>query len=343
MLCTELWVEMIDGHGDDLYKYSNLIQHNFSSNIFSRVDHSGLLRYLAECGNDILHYPEPRCLTLERELAAEAGVQPDKLLVTSGATECIYMIAQMLHEKKAAIVAPAFREYEDACLLNSLSVEWCVSLSEAVTTDADVVWICNPANPTGKVTPVSELQTAIQSHPDTLFVVDQAYACYTSLPVLSPKFTERFNNLIILSSLTKRFAVPGLRIGYAIGCVDRVAGFLRPWSVNSVAILAAQYLLAHKEEYHIDAQALHSEAIRMTGAFEKIGIKVHPTDCNFMLCSLPHGTAAHLKQWLVEKYGILIRDASNFHFLDRSYFRVAAQTPEENDLLIKAIEQWISA
>lgn len=334
---------MIEGHGDDLYKYHNSIRHNFSSNIFARVDHSGLLQHLAERGNDILHYPEPRCLSLERKLAQEAGIDPGKVLVTSGATECIYLIAQMIRGGKATIVAPAFREYEDACQLNSITVEWCRSLSEAMATDSDAVWICNPANPTGGVIPAEQLEAAIQSSPNTLFVVDQAYADYTSMQVLSPSLAERFNNLILLSSLTKQFAVPGLRIGYAIGCVDRVAQYLRPWSVSSIAIIAAHYLLEHKEDYAIDAALLHNEALRMSVEFEKLGIKVFPTDCNFILCSLPHGSAAQLKQWLVENHGILIRDASNFHFLDQSHFRVAAQTPEENNLLIKALEQWRSA
>ena len=87
---------MIDGHGDDLFRFPGIVKHNFSSNIFSRVDHTALLAHLAACGDDILHYPEPRAYSLESMLAAEAGIDARHLLVTNGATECIYIIAQML-------------------------------------------------------------------------------------------------------------------------------------------------------------------------------------------------------------------------------------------------------
>lgn len=332
---------MIDGHGDDLFRFPGMIRHNFSSNIFSRVDHSALLAHLAACGDDILHYPEPRALSLERTLANEAAVDPRHLLVTNGATECIYMIAQMMRQKRAAIVAPAFREYEDACALNNLTVSWHHALPHAVEISPDLVWICNPANPTGHVTPHDQLLEIISAHPSTLFVVDQAYADYTLLPVLTPQQAVNCGNVILLSSLTKRFAVPGLRIGYAIGCVAPLARYLKPWSVSSVAIAAAEYLVAHKSDYHIDASALHNEALLLSREFRRLAIEVYPTDCNFILCRLPHGTAAALKEWLVSEHGILIRDASNFHGLTPAHFRVAAQTPQENLLLINALSQWI--
>lgn len=332
---------MIDGHGDDLFRFPGMIRHNFSSNIFSQVDHSALLAHLAACGTDILHYPEPRAYSLEGTLACEAGVDSRHVLVTNGATECIYMIAQMMRGRRAAIVAPAFKEYEDACALNDLSISWHSSLSGAVDASPDVVWICNPANPTGHVTPCGQLLQIISENPSTLFVVDQAYADYTLLPVLTPRQAVEYGNVILLSSLTKRFAVPGLRIGYAIGCVDSLARYLKPWSVSSVAIVAAQYLIAHKSDYLIDAASLHSEALRLSREFRHLGIEVLPTDCNFILCRLPHATAASLKQWLVANHGILIRDASNFHGLTPAHFRIAAQSPAENQLLINALSQWI--
>lgn len=332
---------MIDGHGDDLFRFPGIVKHNFSSNIFSRVDHTALLAHLAACGDDILHYPEPRAYSLESMLAAEAGIDARHLLVTNGATECIYIIAQMMRDKRAAIVAPAFREYEDACTLNHLIVSWHESLAEAMKVSPDLVWICNPANPTGHVTPREHILDIVSAYPSTLFVVDQAYADYTLLPVLTPQQSVERGNVIMLSSLTKRFAVPGLRIGYAIGCVDRLAEYLKPWSVSSVAIAAAKYLVEHKADYPIDAAMLHNQALMLSARFQQLGIAVSPTDCNFILCRLPHGTAADLKEWLVSNYGILIRDASNFHGLSPAHFRVAAQTIPENELLIKAVSQWI--
>ena len=114
-----------------------------------------------------------------------------------------------------------------------------------------------------------------------------------------------------------------------------------PWSVNSLAIEAAHYLLDHREKYHIDCRSLHEEAKRLREALKEMGLTAEPTDCNFMLASLPAGRACDLKEWLVEKHGILIRDASNFEGLGEGHFRIAAQSPEENDSLINALKEWM--
>lgn len=116
-----------------------------------------------------------------------------------------------------------------------------------------------------------------------------------------------------------------------------------PWSVNQLAIEAAKYLLDNKSNYHIDADGLHREALRIAESLRALGIAVSNTDCNFILCKLPAGNAAELKEYLVNSHGILIRDASNFEGLGKGHFRVAAQKPVENDMLINAIRQWMES
>ena len=152
-------------------------------------------------------------------------------------------------------------------------------------------------------------------------------------------------NLVVLYSLTKQFMIPGLRIGYAIGPV-RLFNALRrlrmPWSVNSLAIEAAHFLLNNNDGIHIDRQTLHEEALQLSDALTESGIEVEPTDCNFLLARLPYKSASELKAWMVENYGILIRDASNFEGLTPSHFRIAAQSRAENDVFIKAIKEWKS-
>ncbi|MDE6023808.1 MAG: aminotransferase class I/II-fold pyridoxal phosphate-dependent enzyme, partial [Muribaculaceae bacterium] len=181
--------------------------------------------------------------------------------------------------------------------------------------------------------------------PDIVFVVDQAYSPYSVKDVLSVGDVVSRPNVVMLLSLTKQFVVPGLRIGYAVGnetVTSRIRSLRMPWSVNAMAIEASRYLLADGNGYDIDAESLHSEALRIAGEFRRIGISVEDTDCNFFLSSLPDRSASELKEWLIDKYGLLIRDASNFEGLSKRHFRIAAQSAEENDLLIKAIEEWIS-
>ncbi|MCM1076336.1 MAG: aminotransferase class I/II-fold pyridoxal phosphate-dependent enzyme [Bacteroides sp.] len=335
---------MIEGHGDDIYRYGEAVRHNFSTNIFSAVDHSGLMRHLSGMTECLRTYPEPTPESVEKILAAEAGVERECVMVTNGATEAIYLIAQMLRGAKSAIVIPTFREYQDACRLHEHEVTFVRSI-DGIPADSNAVWLCDPNNPTGRVTDKGELLGLIDRMPETVFIIDRAYSDYTSLPLPEACEVVGRPNVILLQSLTKRFAVPGLRIGYAIGnpiVISRLMQFRMPWSVNSLAIEGAKYLLAHADDYPINAVRLHEEALRIGKALSEFGVRATETDCNFLLCELPWGTAADLKNYLVSRYGILIRDASNFEGLGERHFRVAAQSADENDLLIKAIESWMT-
>lgn len=337
---------MIEGHGDDAFRYGDKVRHNFSTNICSEVDHSALMSYLGGLDGCLTAYPEPAPYEVETILAGMLGLAAGEVMVTNGATEAIYLIAHLLRGRKSAIVVPTFREYQDACRLYGHEINFVDAVVKADETAA-AVWLCNPNNPDGRVTDSGFLLELIDSRgDDCLWVIDQAYADYTSLPLITPREATARTNVILLHSLTKRFAVPGLRIGYAIAnrrALDSLRKLRMPWSVNSFAIEGAKFLLSHADEYRIDAEMLHSEAVRIGGELVAMGIRVFPTDCNFILCRLPYGSAAILKEHLIEQHGILIRDASNFEGLDGSYFRIAAQTPSENDLFIKALRQWMKS
>lgn len=199
---------MIEGHGDDTFRYGTKIRHNFSTNICSGVDHTGLMAHLASLAGKISSYPEPSPRSVEKLLADEAGIDGDGcVMVTNGATEAIYLIAQMLRDRKSAIVGPTFREYQDACAIHGHSISHVTSLS-AIPRDADAVWLCNPDNPTGKVSDKTELLALTDRHRNTIFIIDQAYSNYTALPLLTPAEVIGKENVVTLHSLTKRFAIP---------------------------------------------------------------------------------------------------------------------------------------
>lgn len=337
---------MIEGHGDDAYRYGGRVCHNLSSNICGDVDHSALMAYLAGRGASIASYPQPEADGLRDRIASLLGVQSGEVLVTNGATEAIYLAAHAFAGCTSAIVSPTFREYEDACALYGHTVTHIQSLEELKPSDG-MVWMCNPNNPTGCVTDKTALLRVISSHPDVTFMVDQAYADYTTCELLTASEAVEAGNVILLSSLTKRFSIPGMRIGYAVGpgnLLERMRRMRMPWSVNALAIDAAHYLLDRTGESVIDADGLHAEALRVRSALISLGLEVSSTDCNFMLCRLPAGSSAQLKDWLVEEAGVLIRDASNFHGLTSSHFRIAVRPePEVNDLFINSLKKWMSS
>jgi threonine-phosphate decarboxylase len=139
--------------------------------------------------------------------------------------------------------------------------------------------------------------------------------------------------------------MPGLRLGYVTGCVSLLEGFRTnrmPWSVNQLAIQAGIYLLEHPWEAPVALEEYLRETNRLRENLQALGaLDVWETETHFMLVGLRLGKASALKAYLAEEHGILIRDASNFEGLDERFFRIAAQTPEENDRLVVAIEQWM--
>ena len=335
---------MIEGHGDDLYKYGKKIVSNFSSNVYNRIDHSGLYQRLNERLSTICSYPEPMPYSLESEIARRYSLTPRQVCVTNGATEAIYLIAQVFQGRISAVLGPTFSEYADACRVHRHKVKPFYSL-DALPEDAELVWICNPNNPTGEVRNKEDLKALVDSHPDKLFIFDQSYEYFTLKSLLGIKEAASFPNVILLHSMTKQYAIPGLRVGYftaSEGLTDDVRCRRMPWSVNSLAIEAAKYLLEEGDGISAAFPQLLVERERLTNLLLATGmLEIWPTDTHYMLIKLRMGKAAALKDFLAVNHGILIRDASNFEGLDERFFRIATQTPEENDKLVKAISEWM--
>ncbi len=340
-MCAVMWIWsgfikysriMIEGHGDDIYRYGSL-RCNFSSNISPLIDTSGLRQYLAERLEVISHYPEPSAHSLEILLAKEYNITPEEVLVTSGATDAIYLIAQTLREEGTfAVKRPTFSEYADACRM--------FGYQEAPKGGA-VRWLCNPNNPTGEVYPLETLQDL--SHRHHWLVIDQSYEDCTSCKMLSPFDAVGMQNVIQIHSMTKRFSIPGLRLGYITAptpVISRLRANYRPWAVNALAIEAGQWLITHSNpnEQHLMEELLKETQTLANKLSGISGIYVYPTQTNFMLCSIHQSSASELKSYLVENHKFLIRDSSNFECLDEHRFRLAAQLPEYNDELVKAIE-----
>ena len=354
---------MINGHGDDIYHYGG-IRCNFSSNISPLIDTRPLCRHLAERLTLINHYPEPDAYSLEVLIAAKYGISPNEVLVTSGATDAIWLIAQTLRDEKTfAVKRPTFSEYADACRMYGY---------EEAPKGGAVRWLCNPNNPTGELRTTDTVKVLSRRH--HWLIIDQSYEDYTWAPLLSAQTAIDMQNVIVIHSMTKRFAIPGLRLGYITApsaVIDRLRANYRPWAVNALAIEAGRWLLEDEGEHHSSEGEHHSSEgehhssegehhsseepyyreemklllaqtrylhERLRGIF---GIHVYPTDTNFMLCSIQQSTAAELKEYLLAHHGFLIRDASNFEGLKDCHFRIATQLPEYNRELVEAIKTYV--
>ena len=328
---------MINGHGDDAYQYAD-IRSDFSSNICPHTSHQQLMDYLFSHPEWIEHYPEPEAFSLEKQIAEYHQIDPQQVIVTSGATEAIYLIAQTfgLHP---VIPAPTFSEYEDACKMFPRAAD-IISIGSRNKKRNTMLWLCNPNNPTGEVYDQLYIDRMMAEH--ELVVLDLSYENYTDAPIMNPRWGCRTPYSIQIHSMTKSYAVPGLRLGYITAHESltlQIRQHLRPWSVSALAIEAGRFLLEHEE---LTCKPDLCEAQRLAKELEQIwGIVVTPSQTNFMLCRLVHHTAAELKDYLAREHHILIRDASNFRGLTPHHFRIAAQTPSENDALVDAIRKFM--
>ncbi len=335
---------MINGHGDDLYRYSTPIMSNFSSNVFNGIDHSELFQRLSASLPRLCSYPEPEPASLEAALAGFFHVPASSVCFTNGATEAIYLIAQAFRGKKSAVWMPTFSEYADACRLHGHQV--CGFYSGDSLPPADIVWLCNPNNPTGEVRDYDGLKDWICSHPHTLFVIDQSYEAFTLKRLFTVHEAAAFPNIILIHSLTKHFAIPGLRAGF-LTANEAVVRLIRaqrmPWSVNALAIEAGFYALEKRFELPLDLEAYLALKDEFVADWRRTKmVEVWDSDTHFFLLRLRMGKAVALKDFLVQRHGFLIRDASNFSGLDDSYFRLATQRKEENRALVQAFMEWMA-
>lgn len=335
---------MIYGHGDDTWRYGDAIKMNFSSNIYQKADLSELKAFLASRLDVIGHYPEPEPKELEELIAEKLGIPANMVMVTSGANEAIYLIAQLYSGWTSIIPQPTYHEYADACKMFGHVISYERTDDLEVLSQDRIYWLCNPDNPTGNVLLKALLAYVIRKNPRFLYVIDESYADYTLQPRLQPKAMLDCYNVMFIRSMSKKYCVPGLRLGYVAASpiiIDRLRAIRQPWTVNALAIEAGKYLVEHDPQVLPDMEAYIAEAQRLKAGLEAIeGLMVMDTQTHYMLVNIDWANVLELKSWLVEHYGILIRDASNFHGLDDHCFRVAAQTPEENDALLSAIKEY---
>ena len=339
---------MIEGHGDDLYRCSRPITANFSSNLTNWIDPTPLKTYLCEhIGETVSTYPEPQPYTLEARMAETLRLQPDQVCVTNGATEAIYLIAQSFAGGCSAVLQPTFSEYADACRIHGHRIISLFRLPEngKLPKDLQMLWLCNPNNPTGQVIDKARLVQLVENNPQVMFVIDQSYESFTQKQVLTAREAAGMPNVLLIHSLTKRYSMPGLRLGYLTGnasLLRHLRTHRMPWSVNSVALLAGMFILEHPETMPFDLSACLEEASRLQSLLcQTRCIDVWDTDTHFMLARLRTGNASALKDYLIQEHGLLIRNASNFEGLDATYFRISTQRPECNTLLLNAIKQWL--
>jgi len=333
---------MINGHGDE---YVGELEANFSSNVWYGADNSALYKHLYSQMYTIERYPDTEAGSLKQLLAEKNRVATNQLLICNGSTEAFYLIANAFSGSQSLIVTPTFSEYADACRMYNHCVRQtdCKNLNTDIETlKPDLVWICNPNNPVGNCFEATEIKQLLTNYPDSIFVIDQAYIHFTQREICVVNEIHKYPNLIIVQSLTKRHAIPGLRLGYLMASetiITRISQFRMPWSVNSLAIEAGKFILKNEK----DGFQLHNWLCECEILRNKIDsfdcFKSIPSETPYFLVKLNKGKASDLKAFLLS-HKILVRQATNFEGLEGEYIRICTLSKEKNDLLINKLNEW---
>ena len=337
---------MLHGHGDDGYQHAHHIVADFSTNVWYGGEPTGLKDYVFSQWATVNRYPEVLAESLAERVAWQHSLLPGQVLMSSGTTESIYLVAQAWAGRRTTIVTPAFAEYEDAARLHGHQITFLAweQLAQPQPLAADVVFICNPNNPTGSVLRESALVALLAGNPGTVFVLDEAFIEFTTSIATARPLLARFDNLLLLRSLTKAYAIPGLRLGYMLASERLIARLTQgkaPWTVNALAAAAGHFLFEHFDAVQPPTALLLADRAAFTAQLsENEGLAIMPSHTHYFVGALRRGTAAELKRWLLAQHGLLIRDAANFRGLTPAHFRVCTRPAADNQLLINALREW---
>ncbi|WP_027184281.1 cobyric acid synthase [Desulfovibrio inopinatus] len=302
--------------------------------------------------SEAVHYPDPDCADLCRAAAEHFGVPSNSFVFGNGSTELLYTLPRILGFSQAIVPCPSYHDYTDACHKaglrvisprlradNAFMLDW-KALATHLATPSLVVF-GRPNNPTGRMVDEAEILDIAARHPDSHFLVDEAFLDFVD--TTTSLVGSRPENVSVLLSLTKMFAIPGLRLGGIATSPDR-AQILRealpPWSVNVIAQAVGKHAFADTDFITQSRTKIARLRADLQANLDVLpGLTVYPSSANYLLIQIQSDKmdASALFQRLLQKHRIAIRVCDNVEGLDSTFFRVAVRRHEDNVRLVHAI------
>ena len=343
-------------HGGDIQTYID--RHGFapldlSANINPFGIPDAVRAAMHRAVDNCTQYPDPFCRAARQAIGAREGVNPDFLYCGNGAADLIYRLALALRPRRALLPAPTFAEYAAALETVDCDVQRFLLREEndfavtdgfvdAIDDSTDAVFLCQPNNPTGQVTPLVMVQKLLRRCADcgAVLVVDECFLDFLAArEALTAKTVLRdAPNLIILKAFTKLYAMAGVRLGYAL-CSDaalldkmRTAG--QPWAVSGLAQAAG--LAALEETAYADSvrTLIADQRPRLAAGLRALGLRVVDGQANYLLFRAPADFGAKLR-----RHGAVVRGCGNYPGLDETWYRTAVRTQKENEQLLKIMRE----
>ena len=327
---------------------------DFSANINPLGPPFWLRQTISSAISGLVNYPDPDSIDLREAVAGRYNADFHETFVGNGSTELIYILPRALKKKKAVIVCPSYADYTTSCQQAGLEIKRLIASCEnefhpdlnqlaRVLTGDELVFLGHPNNPTGVGLERDLVLSLAEKNPGTFFVIDEAFQDLSSG---TQSFTEkRLPNILVVISLTKTFAIPGIRLGCGVAdsdVVSRIEQFLPPWSVNTLAQLIGTRALMDAKYVSESVKLVEEEREFLQSSLSEMdGLKPFPSVVNFILVKILRNglDSSSLVEKALEK-GIAVRDCANFQGLGPDYFRIAVRPREENIRLLDTLG-WI--
>lgn len=348
------------GHGGDLWTATEVFGRpeegwlDYSSNMNPSGPPEVVGDLMRERWRDIARYPDPAVRGLTNKLSQTYGIPPESILVGNGAAELIDLVVRVLRPAETILARPSFTEYEDAARKAGSSIvstmlerDRAFEMSLPQEVGERTVFLGHPNNPTGRIVPARVLDSLRLS--GTRMMLDEAFLDF--LPdeegISYIRHAAESPRIQVLRSMTKFYAIPGIRLGFLVAHPDvvrRIREVQTHWSVNFLAQLIGEAVLEERAYARRTRAWLQEERPWLMGELSGLGLTVFPSDTNFLLVSLPseNGRDVRQLQRAMAGKGIFIRDASLFEGLDTSYFRLAIRLRLDNERLLRALKEILS-
>lgn len=338
-------------HGGDIYR--NQIQIDFSVNINPLGIPQDVKEALHQAVDFATQYPDMEAEQLKEALSRELRLPKTYFLPGNGASELFLGIMHALRPKKVILPIPSFYGYEYAIKAVGSEIRYVSFTKEsdflpgtevlsALQEDAELLFLANPNNPTGKRMESGYLETVLErcKEKNIYVVLDECFIEFCEQGNSMVQKLDTYPNLLIVRAFTKTYAIPGVRLGYLM-CSDeellnQIRRQLPEWNLSGFAQAAGVVCLQQHEYLKRTVESVTAERKILTEKLQNLGVQVVQSDANFILFY----SEKPLYEELLQK-GILIRDCKNFKGLSAGYYRVAVRSKKENEILEKAIGECI--
>lgn len=352
-------------HGGDVYsarKQLSMMENppvilDFSANINPLGLPEGVKQAIRDSVETFDIYPDPLCRELVDRLSEREEVPAGWLLCGNGAADLIYRTVYAVRPRKAMVLAPTFAEYEEALRAVSCQVVHYElqaadgfragsGLADALTEDLDMLFLCNPNNPTGQLMTKDFLLKIIRRCSDLgiLLFLDECFNEFLDEPgeYSAKEYLNTFDNLILLKAFTKIYAMAGIRLGHCISSNGLILREIReagqPWSVSAPAQTAGIRAMGEADYLARTKDLIRRERDYLIPHLNALGVDVIASSANYIFVRDSRSTERPLHEMLFQK-GILIRNCDNYKGLSPGYYRICIKKHEENRKLIEALRE----